>query len=265
MGEIVLQSFSNRRSVVEEVVIRFLPRLAVAVLLIACAAHLRAQGVDGGVTETLQSIYIPPLIGAPFSAVVHTEWVRPIPGGGTYAMVNQRRVARDGHGRIYEERWLLVPRDSGVQSRMNVIQIADPNQHTLYNCWVFERRCSLLKFAEPAVTTYKPPVVPSGPLQDNKGFTTHLDLGIRTIAGIDTNGTRDTATLLPGALGNDRSFVTVREFWNAPQIAVNLLSIVESPQTGKQTFTLSDVSLTEPEPQLFELPEGYEVTDRRRK
>jgi hypothetical protein len=178
-------------------------------------------------------------------------------------MVNQRSVARDGHGRIYEERWLLVPKDSGVESRMNVIQIADPNQHTLYNCFVFERRCTLLKFAEQALTSYQPLVVPTGPIDNNKGFTTHLDLGIRSIAGFDTSGTRETTTLLPGAVGNDRVFVTTREFWQAPQIGVNVLSIVDGPQTGKQSFTVSDVSLTEPDPQLFELPEGYEILDRR--
>ncbi|HEY2469942.1 MAG TPA: hypothetical protein VGI45_19145 [Terracidiphilus sp.] len=242
---------------------RFLCHLVLVAVCIPSVAHLRAQAFDGGVTETLQSIYIPPLVGAPFSAIVHTEWTRPLPGGGSYTMVNQRSVARDGHGRIYEERWLLVPKDSGVESRMNVIQIADPNQHTLYNCFVFERRCTLLKFAEQALTSYQPLVVPTGPIDNNKGFTTHLDLGIRSIAGFDTSGTRETTTLLPGAVGNDRVFVTTREFWQAPQIGVNVLSIVDGPQTGKQSFTVSDVSLTEPDPQLFELPEGYEILDRR--
>jgi len=250
---------------------RVILHLAIAVALILSGAQLRAQGepgapgFDGGVSEVLQSIYIPPLVRAPFSAVVHTEWVRAIPGGGSYTSVNERRVARDGRGRIYEERWLLVPKDAGVQSRMNVIQIADPNDHTLYNCFVFEKRCMLLKFAEPAMTSYRPPVIPSGPLENGKGFTTHLELGVRAIAGIDTTGTRETTTLNPGAIGNDRAFVTVREFWQAPQIGVNILSTVDGPQTGRQTFTLSDVSLTEPEPQLFELPEGYEVVDRRQK
>ena len=243
---------------------RVVCRLLFAVAFVASVVHVRGQGFDGGVTETLQSIYIPPLVRAPFSATVHTEWVREIPGGGTYTSVNQRHVARDGRGRIYEERWLLVPKDSGVESKMNVIQIADPNLHTLYNCFVFERRCMLLKFAEPAMTSYEPPVAPTGPLGNNKGFVTHLDLGIRTIAGLDTHGTRETTTLLPGTFGNDRPFVTTREFWTAPQIGVNLLSIVDGPRMGKQTFTLSDVSLNEPDPQLFELPEGYQVVDRRR-
>jgi hypothetical protein len=90
---------------------------AIAALLIVSVPQLPAQGApgfDGGVTETLQSIYIPPLVGAPFSAIVHTEWARPIPSGGSYTAVNQHRVARDGRGRIYEERWLLVPKDSGA-------------------------------------------------------------------------------------------------------------------------------------------------------
>jgi hypothetical protein len=238
--------------------------LVVAALCISAVAHLSAQGFDGGVTETLQSIYIPTLVGAPSSAMVHTEWVRAIPGGGSFTATNQRRVARDGQGRIYEERWELAPKDSGIQSRMNVIQIADPNLHTLYNCFVFERRCVLLKFADAAVTAYEAPVVPTGPLANSKGFTTHLDLGVRSIAGLDTKGTRETTTLLPGAMGNDRPYVTVREFWNSPQLGVNLLSIVDGPLTGKQTFTLSDVSLTEPDPELFKLPQGYQVLDRRR-
>jgi hypothetical protein len=59
---------------------------------------------DGGVSEVLQSIYIPPLLNAPFSAIVHTEWMRPMTGGGNFTFVNQRRVARDSRGRIHEER-----------------------------------------------------------------------------------------------------------------------------------------------------------------
>lgn len=242
---------------------RTIRRLIVAALLLATACYLPAQGMDGGVTETLQSIYIPPLVGAPFTATIHTEWVRPLPGGGSITVVNERHVARDGRGRIYEERWLLVPKDTGVKSQMNVIQIADPNRHTLYNCFVFERRCTLL--AEPAMSTFHPPVIPPGPIGENKGYATQLDLGARSIAGMETTGTRETTTLLPGTFGNDRPLVTTREFWQAAQIGVNVLSTLDDPRIGRQTFTLSDISLNEPDPQLFRLPQGYEILDRRRK
>lgn len=236
-----------------------------------CASAQRSMGQmqmrDGGVSEVLQSIYIPPLLNAPFTAVVHTEWARPIPGGGTYTAVNQRRVARDSRGRIYEERWLLVPKGGNVESQMNVIQIADPNTHELYNCFTLVKphRCNLLKFAEPPLKAFKPALRPTGPLPNSIGFTTQEDLGTRTVAGVDTVGTRETVTINTGVWGNDRPLVTVREFWQAPNIGVNLLSIVDGPRTGKQTFTLSDVSFSEPDPQLFQIPEGFQVVDRRHK
>jgi hypothetical protein len=36
--------------------------------------------LDGGVSQVLQSIYIPPIHDAPFTATVHTEWARPLAG-----------------------------------------------------------------------------------------------------------------------------------------------------------------------------------------
>jgi len=199
---------------------------------------------DGGVSQTLQSIYIPPLLNAPFTAIVHTQWIRPLPEGGTYTVVNQRRVARDSHGRIYEERWLLVPKDGDQKSQMNVIQIADPATHTLYNCFTLQRphRCNLLPFSDSSTAIYKPD----------------------TVAGVDTTGTRDTTVINTGVYGNDRPYSVTREFWFAEKLGINLQSQLLNPMAGKQIFTLTDVSLSEPDPALFELPEGFDVVDRRK-
>jgi hypothetical protein len=220
---------------------------------------------DGGTSEVLQSIYIPPLLNAPFTATVHTEWTKPIPGGGSFTMVNERRVARDSRGRIYEERWLLVPKGGKLKSQMNVIQIADPRTRKLYNCFTLRspHRCQLETFSEPATAIYKPAVRPTGPLPDGNGFTTHEELGTRNLQGIDTQGTRDTTTLNPGVFGNDTPLVSTREFWQAQQLGINLLSILDDPRTGRQTFTLTDVTTSEPDIQFFQIPDGYEVVDQR--
>ena len=220
---------------------------------------------DGGVTETLQSIYIPPLVNAPFTATVHTEWTRPFGGGGTYTVINQREVARDRNGRIFEERWLLVPKDGRFKSQKNVIQIADPNEHTLYNCFLLQhpQRCYLQTFAEQAQTTPHPAIGQTRSLPDNSGFTTHEELGGRNIENMETRGFRDTTTLNVGVFGNDRPMVTTREFWYADKIGVNLVSIVDGSRTGKQTFTLNDINLADPDMQLFEIPVGFEIVDQR--
>ena len=221
---------------------------------------------DGGVSQTLQSIYIPPLLNAPFTAIVHTQWIRPLPEGGTYTFVNQRHIARDSRGRIYEERWLLVPKDGDVKSQMNVIQIADPATHILYNCFtlVQPHRCNLLPFTDSSTATYKPDIAPDGPLPNGKGYRTHEDLGQQTLAGVETTGTRETTVVNPGVFGNDRPYSITREFWYSETLGINLLSQLSNPMAGKQIFTITDVSLSEPEPALFELPEGFQVVDRRK-
>jgi hypothetical protein len=226
-----------------------------------------SAGRDGGVSQVLQSIYIPPMVNAPFTAIVHTKWERPIPTGGAITLVNKRSIARDSHGRFLQERWLLVPAGQDGDSRKNLIQIADPEAHTLYNCYVlFEPRhqCVLESFAHDAVTSFRPTTAVTGPLAGGRGYANHEDLGPRTIENVDTVGTRDTITFDVGAAGNDKPFSIVREFWHAPSLGINLISILSDPRIGKQTFTITDVQLGEPDPGLFEIPKGFKVVDARK-
>ena len=59
---------------------------------------------DGGTSEYLESIVIPPKAHAPFTLILDTEWVKSLSDGGTMTMVNKRKIARDAEGRIYQER-----------------------------------------------------------------------------------------------------------------------------------------------------------------
>ena len=220
---------------------------------------------DGGVNQVLQSIYIPVLLNAPFTAIVHTEWARPMPGGGNVILANRRRVARDSEGRIYEERWALVPKDSGTESYMNLIQIADPAAHTLYNCDMFEKphRCFLQDYEGTAAAVYVPATGTTGPLPNNAGSRTHEDLGVRYFEGLDCTGSRDVTTYVKGVFGNDRPVTATREFWHSDRIGINLISHLSGPDVGEQSFKVTDVNLAEPNPALFQLPKGSIVIDRR--
>lgn len=126
---------------------------------------------------------IPPKANAPFSLLLQTEWVKTLPDGGTITSKNQRRIARDTSGRIYQERWFLVPKNGKIKSQMTTIQISDPSAHTLYNCFMLD--------------------------------------------------------------------------------GMNLISKRSDPRIGTQTFTATNLILSEPDPKLFDLPEGFRVVDRR--
>ena len=64
-------------------------------------------------------------------------------------------------------------------------------------------------------------------------------------------------------MGNDKPMITTREFWFATRLAFNLVSIVDNPISGKQVFTATDLSISEPEPSYFQIPTDYKVVDRR--
>jgi hypothetical protein len=103
----------------------------------------------------------------------------------------------------------------------------------------------------------------TGPIPGNLGFRQHEDLGTREIEGVETIGARDTITWKAGVMGNDEPMRIVREFWHSPQLGINLISILDDPRTGRQTFRLTNVSTGDVDPQYFRLPEGYRVDDRR--
>ncbi len=64
---------------------------------------------DGGTTQRVQSIDIPTITNAPFSAVVVTELTKIMPDGSTALIKNHRMVARDSLGRVFEERRFFTP------------------------------------------------------------------------------------------------------------------------------------------------------------
>ncbi len=220
---------------------------------------------DGGVSEVLQSIVVPPKAGAPFTLTLETEWVKQLYDGGTTTLVNKRRIARDAAGRIYQERWALVPKnDDRVQSVLSLIQISDPQAHTRHDCFMLENKntCELLTYERSTTTVYKPVSLTTGRLSDQESAI-HDDLGKRLINGVETEGTHDTLIYNPGAMGNDRKMTVENEFWWSEQLGLNLLSIKIDPRIGKQTFTVTEIVQGDPDPALFQLPAGFKVIDHR--
>lgn len=221
------------------------------------------QTRDGGANGVLVSIFVPPKASAPFTLTLSTEWSKPLGNGGSYTVANQRRVARDSKGRIYQERWLLAPKGSNIPSQMNVIELSDPDTHTRTFCYVGPHVCEITAYSGSPENVYKPLIGATGALPDGRGFRQHEDLGLSNTLGTDTNGYRETTTLNPGVLGNDQPMVMVREFWYAPSLGLNLISKVDDPKVGKQTFVTTELNTSEPEAKLFSMPEGYRVVDRR--
>lgn len=227
-------------------------------------SHIATPSRDGGVREVLESIVIPPIPNAPFTATLATEWVRYAGEGATITSVNERHIARDRKGRVYQERWYLVPKNGNVKSEMNWIQIADPQEHTLYNCSPQRHICELRNYDPSEELTAAAPRTPIPSGVEERGHSTVEELGTRNISGVDTVGRREITAIEPGEVGNDQALTEMNETWHSQELGINLLSIRSGPIVGKQTFTITELSSSDPDSHLFELPAGYAVTDVRK-
>jgi len=221
---------------------------------------------DGGARgSVLESIVVPPKAKAPFTLILETEWIRGLSDGGTITLVNKRRIARDAEGRIYQERWLLVPKADLADSQMNAIQISDPHTHTLHTCPMLnsKKQCYVVTYIPSPTTVFKFQGPPTGPLPGDTGDRVHTELGKQLVSGVEAIGERDTTNFNPGVFGNDRKMTIEREFWYSPKLGFNLLSKRSDPRYGTENFTVTNLILADPDPKLFELPEGFTVVDRR--
>jgi hypothetical protein len=215
---------------------------------------------SGGVRTRVISIAVPPLPGAPFTATVTTEWKRVLDDGSTVTIGNHRTIARDNSGRVFEERRGLYPAGDSRENEINHLEFDDPRAHTQTTCWPNSHICEVTGYFANAFT---PPAVVAGPLEGGKAYLTRIELGHDSVAGVEAMGTRETTQIEAGAFGNDRAISVVKEFWYSPQLEVNLIEKRQDPRYGSQTFTVSPISLGEPDAKLFEIPAGFRIDDKR--
>jgi hypothetical protein len=81
------------------------------------------------------------------------------------------------------------------------------------------------------------------------------------IDGLYATGNRTTRIIPAGYEGNDHDITMTAETWTASQLGIQLRSISDDPRTGKDTFEITDIQQSAPDPSLFKAPEGYQVND----
>jgi hypothetical protein len=85
------------------------------------------------------------------------------------------------------------------------------------------------------------------------------DLGEQILEGVLAKGTRMTDTIPAGTIGNERPIEIVTERWYSEDIDAMVLERFSDPRVGETTYRLVNVVLGEPSPDLFQVPQGYEI------
>jgi hypothetical protein len=231
--------------------------------LVSCQlpAQQAVHAPDGGTFEFVQNIFIPPLHNAPFTAVVSATLSKTLADDSTVTHGNQeRKIARDSAGRIFQERrWFVPINGSNEESKVNQTEFRDPATHELFVCSPFQHLCHLVNyFPLEAIADQAP-----GPFDNGKRYLTREDLGKNNIEGVDVVGTRETITINQGVIGNSRPINITKEIWYSPALGINVLVKRSDPRYGTQIFAVSNISLSEPDPQMFVHPADYKVVDDR--
>ncbi len=142
------------------------------------------------------------------------------------------------------------------------IEISDPVAHRLYICVPKDRVCQLEAFSAPRFVP--PPPIGSANFVSGPRSIIREDLGSQAVDGVQALGTRQTTVIETGALGNNTPMTIRREFWFSPQLGVNLISKLQDPRFGDQTFEVSNILLGDPDANLFQPPQNSRIIDLRK-
>jgi TonB family protein len=81
------------------------------------------------------------------------------------------------------------------------------------------------------------------------------------IEGVECEGERAVTTMPVGTIGNDRPIQTVNETWYSPELRIMILSKRSDPRFGESTYSVTNITRTEPYAELFQPPADYKLID----
>ena len=218
-------------------------------------------GMGGGPTVT----------GAPYSAVQVTEHSQTLPNGNVISNKQQINIYRDGSGRVRTESTMPVrsaPGAAATGATRTVVNIHDPVSgvsHVLDPQAKTDRQMTM-----PGPRNGNPPAGPRGGGRGAIRQAATADpnvvretLAMQTINGVQANGTRTTHTIPAGQIGNAQPIQVVREVWTSADLKVPVMIKETDPRLGTTTTQLINITRSEPDPALFQVPSEYTVVQGR--
>jgi hypothetical protein len=248
------------------------PKSSSAVLLLGiCCGPISAQvNVTsvvraGSVALTVELAAKPKtaITGFPYSAIKTSGRTLP---NGTHMAYPSEKVYRDADGRT---RWEREYKTYELETPVTLVDIIDPVEGYRYVLDPVNRVAHRIPIHVVSQPARRQPrrcdmAAKSAPSPVRDGITSYTELlGRSSIEGIAVCGERQVITYPTGStLGNDRPVATVLETWrSAEDIDAIVLMKDSTPDRIITTSGLKSVNFTEPDPALFQVPDGYRIED----
>jgi hypothetical protein len=230
-----------------------------------------------------------PVQGAPYSASITNESIQTLADGTHITQNSMGSTARDSQGRTRQDAMYLSAADAP-----HLVFIMDPVAQASYTLNLTDKTAQKMSTPSlgaagmvasgasgPAATKFfvartvgastmsgPPPqslqpgiVIQKDLVGEEEAQISSEDLGSQTMEGLLVNGVRTTRTIPEGQIGNDKPIRIVTEVWTSPDLKTVVYSKRSDPRMGEQTFKLTNIVRTEPDPSLFAVPADFKIVD----
>ena len=90
---------------------------------------------------------------------------------------------------------------------------------------------------------------------------TSESLGKQMIEGVEAEGIRTVQSIPAGTMGNERPIEITFERWYSPELQMDVMTKSNDPRWGESTMRLINISRSEPDSSLFQIPSDYTVQE----
>lgn len=199
--------------------------------------------------------------GAPYTAEVTDTTDQTFADGNAIHRTTTGKIARDSKGRTYMQE-TINEGPLAANGGTTLTFLTDPVAGYVYVINSANKTATRRAFKphQPAGQTAVPGGGPPRPPRDAADLS-ETDLGTMTVAGVSAKGTSRTHTIPAGTIGNTSAIVSTSEIWRSPTLQVVVKATHTDPRIGTSIYQLSNIKTVEPAASLFQVPQGYTVTD----
>lgn len=203
--------------------------------------------------------------GAPMTAELVVTRDTTLANGTHIHNVTQTKIYRDAEGRTRREIGVELNTPATGSVKRTMIVLVDPVSGNRYMLNPENKTARQMPIRHRDLNGHGPggsgpgeSAAPAGKFGE-PGEVKNEQLGMKTINGLQAEGTRVTRTIPAGQIGNDKAIEVITERWVSVELQVPLLVTHSDPMMGEVTSTLTNITRSEPDAALFVVPSDYKI------
>jgi hypothetical protein len=205
--------------------------------------------------------------GYPITGTIDAENTRIDSHGKTVTARYRSKIYRDSKGRTRLE-WDMTPLDEPSKPGWLIIDIYDPTTRTSIRLQPSDKSASKTHWPAPnekpqhvCKNSDLPKIDPKELAQITIPEVSQIELAHDVVDGMAVRHGRESLKYLPNSSGKSSALGRVTDYWFSQKLQTFVLIKRSGPGKSQHTVKLSDIDRGEPDPSLFAVPPGYQVSE----